>query len=220
MHYIRAVCLSLSFTGIMLLWASIAVSPATATLVTFNFTGTVDTVGSNLSGTFSTGQTLTGSYTYDSTKLDSNPSPTIGTYAGPIQTMAFNIGSYSATLGAGGNSIKIQNLGGFDSYTSTASFLGSSVNGNAPSFFEINLKDSSHTAFSNDSLPTTPPSLSSFDTKTFRLVFGNGLNPNNIVSGVLTAVPLPAAVILFGAGLVALVGLGAGSWRQKKTSLA
>jgi heme A synthase len=43
------------------------------------------------------------------------------------------------------------------------------------------------------------------------------------VSGVLTAltaVPLPAAVILFGAGLVALVGLGAGSWRQKKNSLA
>ena len=31
---------------------------------------------------------------------------------------------------------------------------------------------------------------------------------------------LPAAVILFGAGLVALVGLGAGSWRQKKNTIA
>jgi len=36
----------------------------------------------------------------------------------------------------------------------------------------------------------------------------------------VTAVLLPATVILFGAGLVALVGLGAGSWRLKKNSFA
>jgi len=36
----------------------------------------------------------------------------------------------------------------------------------------------------------------------------------------LTAVSLPAAVILFGAGLMALVDLGAGSCRKKKNSLA
>lgn len=36
----------------------------------------------------------------------------------------------------------------------------------------------------------------------------------------ITPVPLPPAVILFGAGLVALVGLGARSWRQRKGGLA
>ena len=36
----------------------------------------------------------------------------------------------------------------------------------------------------------------------------------------VTAVPLPPAVILFGAGLVALVGLGARSWRQRNGGLA
>jgi hypothetical protein len=40
------------------------------------------------------------------------------------------------------------------------------------------------------------------------------------VSGVLTAIPLLAAIILFSAGLIALVGLGARSWRQKKNNLA
>jgi len=103
----------------------------------------------------------------------------------------------------------------------TAPFSGSSVNGKTPNFFEIKLNDSSATAFSNDSLPTTPPSLASFDTKTFRLVFSGG--GQTTVSGVLTsltAIPLPPAVILFGAGLVALIGLGAGSWRQRKNSLA
>ena len=36
----------------------------------------------------------------------------------------------------------------------------------------------------------------------------------------LTAVTLSAVVILFGAGLVALAGLGAGSWRQRENHLA
>jgi hypothetical protein len=67
----------------------------------------------------------------------------------------------------------------------------------------------------------SPPSVSSFDDpfdelNDFRLVFG----PDSVAGGVsgvvtsLTAVPLPAAVLLFGAGLIALVGLGAGGLRN------
>ena len=132
-----------------------------------------------------------------------------------------NIGSYNATLGAGSNSIGVTNLPSADTYTLTAPFSGISVNGKSPNFFEIQLKDTSHTAFSNDSLPTTPPSLASFGTKTFRLVFSGG--GQTTVSGVLTsltAVPLPAAVLLFGGGLIALAGLGAGGWRNRKNALA
>jgi hypothetical protein len=221
MNHIRAVFVMFAFAASMLLGVTTAVTPANAALITFNFTGTVTAVGSNLGGTttFSNGQTLTGSYTFNSATADSNGGPTIGTYNGTISNLVVNIGSYSATLGAGTNFIQVKNLPTSDSYTMQAPFSGATVNGHTPQLFGISLVDPTHTAFGNDHLPTTAPNLGSFATKDFRLVFNGG--PTATVSGVLTsltAVPLPAAVILFGAGLIALVGLGAGSWRQKKHS--
>ena len=222
MHYIRAVCLS--SMGGMLLFASIATTPATAALVTFNFTGTVSNVGNKLNtnpATFSTGQAVSGSYTFNSATVDSVGGGHVGLYNNTISNLVVHIGSYTATLGAGSNFIEVDNKATFDRYTLQAPVTGSLVNGRSPSFFEIKLNDTSHTAFSNDHLPTSPPSLGSFTTETFRLVFtGQGAATVSGVLTSLTAVPLPAAVILFGAGLVALVGLGAGSWRQKKHSLA
>ena len=222
MNHMRAVCVMFAFAASMLLGMTIAVTPANAALITFNFTGTVTGVGSQLgTTTFSNGQTLSGSYTFNSATADSNGGPTIGTYNGTISNLVVNIGSYNATLGAGSNSIDVKNLPMSDSYTMQAPFTGSTVNGRTPVSFGIDLTDPTHTAFSNDHLPTTPPSLASFATDTFRLVFNGG--PTGTVIGTLnslTAVPLPAAVILFGAGLIALVGLGAGSWRQKRHSLA
>jgi len=73
-------------------------------------------------------------------------------------------------------------------------------------------------------LHTTPPNISSLTTtdRVWRVVFEDSSGRASVQGNLttLTAVPLPAAVILFGAGLVALVGLGAGSWRQKQNSLA
>jgi hypothetical protein len=80
-----------------------------------------------------------------------------------------------------------------------APFARDTVNGRVPQFFAIELADPTHTAFNNDHLPTTPPNLAFFATHTFRLVFNGG--PGATVSGVLTAIPLPAAVILFARGL-------------------
>ena len=78
--------------------------------------------------------------------------------------------------------------------------------------------------FSDNSLPTTPPGLGGIGDRTsFQINFEGGVGSTvrgNISSLTLVANPLPPAVILFGAGLVALVGLGAGSWRQRKNGLA
>lgn len=224
MNHMHKFFLKLGFTASLLLLASIVITPANAASITFNFTGIVTGVGAQLGTTGDTtfsGQTLSGSYTFNSATAGVGGG-TIMTYNGTISNLVVNIGSYSATLGAGvPNFIQVTNLPTLDSYTMQAPFTGSTVNGRTPQYFAIELADPTHTAFTNVLLPTTPPNLGAFATKDFRLVFNGG--PVATVSGVLTsltAVPLPAAVILFGAGLIALVGLGAGSWRQKKISLA
>ena len=61
-------------------------------------------------------------------------------------------------------------------------------------------------------------SLSFASAPTYRVNFTGGLQ--SIARGTmdtLTVVPLPTAMILFGLGFIALVGIGAGSWRQRKT---
>ena len=72
--------------------------------------------------------------------------------------------------------------------------------------------------FASTSLPNSPPQVVCLGCEgQFRVFFSdNGVVTGQINNFHMVANPLPPAVILFGAGLVALIGLGAGSWRQKK----
>jgi len=101
---------------------------------------------------------------------------------------------------------------------------GEAINLTSPSSFLMSLTDPSGKAFGNVNLPnaldllnnTSPPGLSSFASNQWRLIFGNE-NDGNIVKGsvgTLIATPLPTAAILFGVGLIAPVGLGAGGLRN------
>jgi len=131
-----------------------------------------------------------------------------------LSNLSLQIGTYSALLGVGANLILIANTPGLDGYFSQATVAGSMVKGLSPSFFDITLVDPTGSVFSSNALPTDAPSLFSFATNKWRLVFAGG----QIVQGSLTslqAVPLPASMLLFGAGLVALIGLGArGGFRR------
>lgn len=221
MNHIRPVFLKLAFTACMLLWASIAVTPATAGFIQYSFTGDVDFVHKKLSSTFNTDQLMSGSMTVNDS--DTNDTTGIGNYA--ITKFSLNIGGYTATMGTSGQVEIIDNSTGHDYVNVTVNAPnGPNVNFLAPRIFVSNLRGPA-SIFSSEALPTptTSPSLSSFGVKQWRLVFGPGagIRVSGPVTGIAAAVvPLPAAVILFGAGLVALVGLGAGSWRQKKNSLA
>jgi hypothetical protein len=145
---------------------------------------------------------------------DTNGLTTIGNYA--ITPFSLNIGGYTATMGTSGQ-VEIRNGPGLDEFNVTVNAPnGLNVNFLAPSIFEIQLRGPA-SVFSSDALPTTPPSVSAFSNfNQWRLVFGGpglGIAVSGLVTN-LTVVPLPTAVILFGAGLISLVGLGAGGLRN------
>ncbi|NGZ96164.1 MAG: hypothetical protein CV089_08565 [Nitrospira sp. WS110] len=206
----------------------LATGRSDAAPVTFNFSGSVSEVhggvftsgGSGANG-FSSSLPLSGNFTFDSTTPDVLSSdPSWGLYANPIQNLTVNVGGYTAAFSPGSSVIQvIKNPGLGDTYSLTVNGLtGNTVNGLFPTMFEVELSSPNGNVFSNDYLPTAPPSLSSFASNQWRLIFSGA---GNRVQGALTSlVPLPAAVWLFGAGLIALVGLGSRGLAQRKDSQA
>lgn len=206
----------------LFMFGSVAVDSVMAAIVTYNFTGTVTNVGGNVSsGPFTAGppaSTMTGTMTVNT--LDGNGNPNLGSYQ--IQSLTITIGGYKASVGPTGT-VNIQNgIPGNDRFevstpAQPGNLSGPIVNSLAPRLFTINLRGPS-SVLTSDALPTTVPSISSFTTANrFRLQFGPTSGVASSVRGVvdtLTAVPLPAGVILFGVGLVALIGLGAGGLRN------
>ncbi|TKB65790.1 MAG: hypothetical protein E8D52_15450 [Nitrospira sp.] len=218
---------SLALLAVLVMFGGVAVAPAMAAIITYNFSGTVNFVGNNLTpptpAPFNTGalNNLTGTMTVDNS--DGTSGGVIGTYT--IQNINLQIGTYSATFGPGGGLVTIRNGNGGgaggDRFLVTADVDGPNAGNRAPGAFTINLRGPASgpgNVFTTDALPNPAPSVSSFTNRNiFRLQFGNGNGDNRAVQGFLTsltAVPLPPAMILFGVGLVALIGLGAGGLRN------
>jgi len=206
---------------------AILLSPlaSTAAPISFNFGGSVDSVhggvftagGTGTNG-FSSSLPMNGSFTFNSSTPDSNGGALIGRYNGTIQNLTVTVGNYTATYNPGSSFIRVVNNPGVGStyHVEVTNLSGPSVNGRAPSSFEITLENPTGTAFTNDHLPTTPPSLSSFASSSWRLIFGG--TGHRVQGGLTSLVPLPAAVWLFGAGLIALVGLGSRGLVTRKES--
>ena len=220
---VRVLALSL---GIIL--SGLVVSgTAGAAPIQFSFTGIVLDSNIALSPPFAINQSMSGFFTVSSpldVSTDSNPSGNIARHNNVITNLSVTIGTSTpyvatfgpSTFGPSNDHITIRNNPAFDSGELGVSTLtsGDPVNGSTPTLFDIRLLDGTAGAF-NSQYPTTVPSLSSFmSTNQWRLVFTPG---GGVVQGMLTsltAVPLPAAVLLFGAGLISLVGLGAGGLRN------
>jgi hypothetical protein len=188
---------------------------AHAALVTYSFTGGVSNVNSPLLATMNGMSPVSGTFQF-------NNNPAVGgNYPGVVTNMTLNIGGYTSSFAPGANAVTILkniDLGdGFsgDRWRLVTAATGLPINGYSPFRFDLNL-DREGSLFVNTDMQN-PPSLSSLTGSRWRLIFENA-NGNLVrVQGALnslTAVPLPAAVILFGAGLISLVGLGAGGLRN------
>lgn len=194
----------------LLLLSGIVLSPARAALITYDFAGTVTQVDPQLASQFNPSQKMSVSMTVNTTNINPahniGPSPSLGIY--DIPNSHITIGAYTATMGVGE---VVTSPGLFKANELVAT--GNTVNSLAPDRFIMFLSGPSTSALftSNDALVVPPPSVASFSSGSGQFVLGFG--KESAVSGTvtsLTAVPLPAAALLFGGGLVALIGLGAG----------
>jgi hypothetical protein len=187
---------------------------AHAALVTYSFTGSVGNVSGDLKSTIPLTSSMSGTFTFDNATL---PSGT-GRYLGAVQNLSLTIGTYAANLDGLGstNVIRITDDPSGDLWRLRTSMVGPSVGEFTPEHFRLNLADDDGGAINGTAL-NNPPSLGDLTSTHWRLVFENIDGKTVRVQGVLnslTAMPLPAAVILFGAGLISLVGLGAGGLRN------
>jgi hypothetical protein len=198
-------------------------APALASTLTFSFTGDVTHVDNPLKisngGVFSTSQLMSGTFTASTT--DMNGGGNQGDFNVTGFTLDIGGGAYTATMGTSG---LVEIRTGADKFDLTVnSPNGANVNFMVPRLFDFNLEGPNGTITSELLTNNMTPNIASFTEKNlWRLVFGP-TDSEKVVKGQLTslqAVPLPPSVVLFGAGLVALVGLGAGrGWRERMGSL-
>lgn len=181
--------------------------------ITINFSGTVNSVSGSLGGTFSGGQTLTGSYTFDSSIGARAGSTSSFAVFDALQSLSFSIGGYSASSSSS-SEIQVDNDPGLpfnDRYAvvsrASQGLSGSTVGGFALDAFAFRLDDSTNSVFSDALILPTSLALSSFDSTAFFLFFNDF---SEVVSGTITGlstvsqVPEPSSLALLLLGLVGI----------------
>lgn len=138
---------------------------ANAASVTWNFSGTINTIltGSPLDGTFSFGQSASGQITLDTGTTDDDGDASIGLYSGAVTSINVTIGGYSAS--ATGGDVYVQNdfpedalslAGAVNTgiYDGNAAVSGASVGGLSLGIIALNFLDfSAFNPLSSDAFP-------------------------------------------------------------------
>jgi len=166
--------------------------PSDANTIQINFAGEVDVVSGDAAfqSAFNTSQTVTGSYTFESTTPDTSPlDPTFAQYA--LISYTISVGSYTAQ-GVQSN-LTVSNSGPpfntSDYIIVLSDTTGPLVGTMLPYRSSLELYDGSELALNSDALPLTAPDLSAFPFAEWRLTFVDPANTSRsaFVSGPLTS---------------------------------
>jgi hypothetical protein len=195
-----------------------------ATMVTYSFTGSVSQVNGplnppsppSMSSLLNMHSGVSGSFQFNNTPSSGG----VVTNMTLAITDPMTLNSYTSSFIPDANAITVSNnvdLEGINGnqWKLVTAATGLPLYGYKPFRFDLQLEKEGG-VFANTDLQN-PPSLASLTGNRWRLIFENTGGNLVRVQGALnnlTAVPLPAAVLLFGAGLISLVGLGAGGLRN------
>lgn len=195
---------SLVWCGLVFsLLCSMLAQETQAALVTYSFEGNVGVIQGR-TNPFSIGQTVNGSFTYDTSTAPSLLDSVNGQYNGAVTHLSLFVGSYSVTSATGNINVVNNNGLAGDGFTMSSPVTGVSLNGSNPVTFSFGLQDFAGLALDSPALSSLPP-FSAFGSSLFHLTFTDDPPlpqiPNrfsitgNIAS--VTPVPLPAAAVLF-----------------------
>jgi hypothetical protein len=189
--------------------------PVRANLITIGLTGTVYSVGDPCNvfgGQIHINDTLTGTYTYDTSTPDSNPSnPAVGDYYHYSAPCGVSVTINGFNFRTDPNNIEFEvyiydaqnsyaDCYAFDSYHNSPLPDGTLVE-------RINwqITDSTGTALSSDALPTTTPNLDDWDMDGGLFIFGPGhwgfAISADITSVVLIPEPATLLLLVFGVAI-------------------
>jgi len=203
--------INLTIMAVTVLFASIVCSHAS--LITFDFTGTVFQVDAPLAGSFSIGNTISGSYIFDSSVADQIPGdPTASFYTSSTPYSVTAGGFSSSGTGVNFNVFNELVIGSFfrDQYRAVLGTSGPSVNGYSYNGFSLDLFTTSamsptSSPITSDALLTTPLPIDSFDHNQLRFYFISPTGDVNYVIGSLSSltvdsVPEPSSTLLLISG--------------------
>lgn len=129
-------------------------SPASAAVVSFDFTGEVDFVNPPFASIVEVGSPLSGRLTYDTSAVDTDPDPTVGRYPGA--TLEFTMGSYAY---AGDGTIWIYDDPAFDGFQFRGETAGADPIDGLPLVQADLGVGGGPDLHASDTLPAAPPAL-------------------------------------------------------------
>ncbi len=164
----------------------------------------VNSTGVDLSGVFSVGQTITGTFTYENSTSPSSTFANGADYAGAVTDVNMDVGGYSAVLGAGSNEIRAVNnaLNGDIFWLILRSMIGDPVDGEPLNGARIDLVDGDAIVYpDNATTMSLAPTYDfpEFEAGEFRLFFGANDESSGSVLGTagnFTIIPEPASLAL------------------------
>jgi len=210
----------------MLVVSLVFLAPASATIITVEVTGVVDSVATDgglaLDGSVIVGSVMTGFCIYDTDTPDEDPSEDKGKYA--LLSISMNIGNYTFTHDPMSTDSALFNVG-YDNWwiyrvdSASPRFDGTLYIDDSPKGYDDIawdytylklMKVGSQEYTTTDALPDSLPDFSVFDMdREFRVCFYEPSAPDrgyfDINGEVTTLVPEPATLLLLGLGGLALL---------------